>query len=111
LSSKYINPALVWSLTVIGILFKIFFVHRFNVLSTIAYILMGWLIIFAIKPLFQTLPGGGLSLLIGGGPAYMLGTIFYVWDKLPFNHPIWHLFVLTGSVCHFCAVIFYVIPL
>ena len=102
---------LVWSLTVIGILFKIFFVHRFNALSTIAYILMGWLIIFAIKPLFQTLPGGGLALLICGGMAYTLGIIFYSWNKLPFNHAIWHLFVLAGSICHFCAVIFYVIPI
>jgi hemolysin III len=103
--------ALVWSLTVIGILFKIFFVHRFKIISTFAYILMGWLVIFAIKPLFQTLPGGGLAWLICGGLAYTLGTIFYAWEKLPFNHAIWHLFVLTGSVCHFCAVMFYVIPL
>jgi hemolysin III len=103
--------ALVWSLTVIGVLFKIFFVHRFKIISTIAYILMGWLVIFAIKPLFQTLPGGGLAWLICGGLAYTLGTIFYAWEKLPFNHAIWHLFVLTGSVCHFCAVMFYVIPL
>jgi hemolysin III len=103
--------ALVWSLTVIGVLFKIFFVHRFKIISTIAYILMGWLVIFAIKPLFLALPGGGLILLICGGLAYTLGTIFYAWEKLPFNHAIWHLFVLTGSVCHFCAVMFYVIPL
>jgi len=103
--------ALVWSLTVIGILFKIFFVHRFKIISTIAYILMGWLVIFAIKPLLQSLPGGGLVWLICGGLAYTLGTIFYAWEKLPFNHAIWHLFVLTGSVCHFCAVMFYVIPL
>ena len=103
--------ALVWSLTVIGVLFKIFFVHRFNIISTIAYILMGWLVIFAIKPLFQSLPRDGLALLICGGLAYTLGTIFYAWGKLPFNHAIWHLFVLTGSVCHFCAVMFYVIPI
>jgi hemolysin III len=103
--------ALVWSLTIIGVVLKVFFVHRFKIISTIAYILMGWLVIFAIKPLFQILPGGGLALLICGGLAYTLGTIFYSWDKLPFNHAIWHLFVLTGSVCHFCAVIFYVIPL
>jgi hemolysin III len=102
---------LVWSLTAIGILFKVFFVHRFKIISTIAYILMGWIIIFAIKPLFQTLPGGGLVLLICGGLAYTLGTVFYAWKKLPFNHAIWHLFVLTGSVCHFLAVMFYVIPL
>ena len=103
--------ALVWSLTIIGVVLKVFFVHRFKIISTIAYILMGWLVIFAIKPLFLILPGGGLALLICGGLAYTLGTIFYSWDKLPFNHAIWHLFVLTGSVCHFCAVIFYVIPL
>ena len=103
--------ALVWSLTVIGVLFKVFFVHRFNIFSTIAYILMGWIIILAIKPLFQALPVGGLVLLICGGLAYTLGTIFYAWSRLPFNHTIWHLFVLTGSVCHFCAVMFYVIPL
>jgi hemolysin III len=103
--------ALIWSLTAIGIIFKVFFVHRFNIISTIAYILMGWLVIFAIKPLFQSLPGGGLALLIVGGLAYTLGTIFYAWEKLPFNHAIWHLFVFSGSVCHFCAVMFYVIPL
>jgi hemolysin III len=103
--------ALLWSLTVIGILFKVFFVHRFNFASTIAYILMGWIIVFAIKPLFQTLPIGGIILLICGGLAYTLGTIFYSWNRLPFNHAIWHLFVLTGSVCHFFAVMLYVIPI
>jgi len=101
---------ILWSLTVIGVLFKIFFVHRFKIISTIAYILMGWIIIFAIKPLFHTLPGGGLALLISGGLAYTFGTIFYAWNKLPFNHAIWHLFVLAGSACHFFAVMFYVIP-
>jgi hemolysin III len=101
---------LVWALTLIGISLKIFFVHRFKVISTIAYILMGWIIIFAIKPLFETLPAGGLALLICGGLTYTLGTIFYSWKKLPFNHAIWHLFVLGGSICHFCSIMFYVIP-
>ena len=107
----WIMLGIIWSLTLIGILFKIFFVHRFKIVSTIAYILMGWLVIFAIKPLFHALPGGGLVLLVSGGLAYTLGTIFYAWKKLPFNHAIWHLFVLAGSVCHFFAVMFYVIPL
>ena len=102
--------ALVWSLTVIGVLFKIFLIHRFKIISTIAYILMGWLIIFAIKPLMQLLPEGGLLLLIYGGLAYTLGTIFYAWEKLPFNHTIWHSFVLTGSICHFFAIMFYIVP-
>jgi hemolysin III len=103
--------AIVWSLTILGILFKVFFIHRFKILSTLAYILMGWLVVFAIKPIFQTLPGGAIVWLISGGLAYTGGTIFYAWKRLPFNHAIWHLFVLTGSICHFCAVFFYVIPL
>jgi len=102
--------AFVWSLTVIGVFLKIFFVHRFNIISTIAYILMGWIAIIAIKPLFQALPEGGFFWLICGGLAYTSGTVFYAWKRLPFNHAIWHLFVLTGSVCHFFAVMFYVIP-
>jgi hemolysin III len=107
----WIMFAVLWSLTLVGVLFKIFFVHRFKIISTIAYVLLGWIIIFAIKPLFYALPAGGLVLLVCGGLAYTLGTIFYAWEKIPFNHAIWHLFVLTGSACHFCAVMFYVIPL
>ena len=102
---------IVWSLTILGIIFKAFFVNRFKIISTLAYILMGWLIIFAIKPLFQTLPGSGIAWLVAGGLAYTLGTIFYAWKKLPFNHAIWHLFVLAGSTCHFMAVLFYVVPI
>jgi hemolysin III len=102
--------AIVWSLTILGIIFKAFFVNRFKIVSTLAYILMGWLIIFAFKPLFQTLPGSGIAWLVAGGLAYTLGTIFYAWKTLPFNHAIWHLFVLAGSVCHFMAVLFYIIP-
>lgn len=103
--------AIVWSLTILGILFKAFFIHRFKIFSTLAYILMGWLVVFAIKPIFQTLPGGAIVWLVAGGLAYTGGTIFYAWNRLPFNHAIWHSFVLTGSVCHFFAVFFYVIPL
>jgi hemolysin III len=101
----------VWLLTVLGIVFKAFFVNRFKIVSTIAYILMGWLIIFAIKPLFHALPEEGIVWLIAGGLFYTLGTIFYCWKKLPFNHAIWHLFVLAGSTCHFLAVLFYVAPI
>jgi hemolysin III len=101
---------IVWGLTILGIVFKAFFVNRFKIVSTIAYILMGWLVILAIKPLFQALPGGGIFWLVSGGLAYTIGTIFYAWKKLPFNHAIWHLFVLAGSVCHFFAIMFYVVP-
>lgn len=102
---------IIWFLAISGVVFKIFFVHRFNIISTIAYLLMGWIIIFAIKPLVDSLPTGGIVWLIAGGLAYTLGVVFYAWKKLPFNHAIWHLFVLAGSMCHFLAVMFYVLPM
>jgi hemolysin III len=102
--------SVVWSLTIGGILFKVFFINRLETISTIAYIIMGWLIIFAIKPLYQALPGSALALIVSGGLIYTLGTIFYAWEKLPFNHSIWHSFVLAGSICHFFAIMFYVLP-
>ncbi len=102
---------IVWGMTVLGILFKSFFIHRFKIFSTLAYIAMGWIAIFAIKPIFQNLSEGAIFWLIAGGLAYTVGTIFYAWKKLPFNHAIWHSFVLAGSICHFVAVLFYVIPL
>jgi hemolysin III len=102
---------IIWFLAVSGIIFKVLFVNRFKILSPIAYILMGWIIIFAIKPLADALAPGGIVWLVAGGLAYTMGVVFYAWKKLPFNHAIWHLFVLSGSICHFFAVIFYVLPL
>jgi len=103
--------AVIWLLAITGVVFKIFFVHRFKIISTIAYLLMGWLVVFAIKPLIDAMPAGGLAWLFAGGLAYSLGVIFYVWKTLPYNHAIWHMFVLAGSACHFFAVLFYVLPL
>ena len=100
----------IWFLAFSGVVLKILFVHRFKIISTIAYLLMGWIIILAIKPLVDSMPFGGIIWLITGGLAYTLGVVFYAWKKLPFNHAIWHLFVLVGSMCHFFAVIFYVLP-
>ena len=102
---------IIWFLAVSGIIFKVLFVNRFKILSPIAYILMGWIIIFSIKPLADALAPGGIVWLVAGGLAYTMGVVFYAWKKLPFNHAIWHLFVLSGSICHFFAVIFYVLPL
>jgi len=102
--------ALVLSLSVFSIVFKTFFIDRFKVISTLAYIGIGWLVVFAAGPLFQALPGRGIAWLVTGGLAYTLGTIFYAWRTLPFNHAVWHLFVLCGSICQFMAVFFYVIP-
>jgi len=65
---------------------------------------MGWLVIVAIKPLVEALPRLSLIMLFAGGIAYSLGTVFYLWKRLPYHHAVWHLFVLAGSICHFFAV-------
>ncbi len=100
---------IVWGLALIGIVFKIFFVKRFIIMSTLFYILMGLLIIFAIKPLYENLAFGGMLWLVIGGLLYTVGSIFYVWRKIPYHHAIWHVFVLAGSVSHFVSVLFYVL--
>lgn len=101
--------ASIWILAIAGVVFKLFFVQRFKIFSTILYLAMGWLALLAIQPLFQNLPYEGLFLLIAGGLSYSLGVIFFLWERLPFSHAIWHLFVLGGSVCHFFAVALYVL--
>jgi len=101
---------IVWGLAAAGIVFQIFFVHRFKLLSTLAYIGMGWLVIFAIKPLVSAMPTGGLILVTAGGLAYTLGAVFYLLKKMPFNHAVWHVFVLVGSTFHYFAVMRYVVP-
>lgn len=100
--------AIIWSLALFGIFFKLQFQHRFPRLSLLTYILMGWLIIVATSEMLAKVPSGALWLLLAGGLVYSLGAIFYAWDRLPFNHAIWHLFVLAGSTCHFLAVYLYV---
>ena len=100
----------VWGLAMIGIVLKIFFAGRFNIISTLCYLGMGWFIVFAIKPLIATVPALGMTWLLVGGLFYTLGSIFYLWKKIPYNHAIWHLFVLAGSISHFIAVFFYILP-
>ena len=100
----------IWGLALAGISFKIMFGPRFEIVSTIFYLLMGWVVIVAIKPLLAVLPMAGFFWLLGGGLAYSLGVIFFAWEKLPFNHAIWHGFVMAGSFLHFFAVFFYLTP-
>ena len=100
----------VWSLAAIGVVLKVFFTGRMEWLSVTMYVLMGWVVLVALKPLLAGVPTAGLFWLFGGGLAYTLGVAFYAWDHLPFNHAIWHLFVIAGSVCHFFAVLLYVLP-
>ncbi|WP_433742722.1 PAQR family membrane homeostasis protein TrhA [Falsibacillus pallidus] len=99
---------LIWLLAVAGIVFKCLFIDRFQLLSTIFYVLMGWLIIIAIQPLYHNLTPSGFMFLLTGGILYSVGAIFYIWQKIPFNHAIWHLFVLGGSAFMYFCVLFYV---
>ena len=94
----------IWSLAIAGVVFKLIFTTRFRLFSTLLYIGMGWLVVIAAAPLSQALPFSTLVWLMVGGLAYTAGTLFYHNQRIPFAHAIWHLFVLTGSICHFMAV-------
>lgn len=101
---------IIWFLAVFGIIYKLTPLNRYKKISLILYLGMGWLVILAAKPMITFLDTNGLWLLVLGGLMYTIGVIFYIWEKLPFNHAIWHLFVLGGSIFHFFTVFYYVIP-
>lgn len=101
----------VWGIAVAGIVFKVFYVKKFMFLSTIGYIVMGWMAVFVLNPIISILPLPGILYLFGGGLFYTIGAVFYVWRKLTYHHTIWHLFVLAGSICHFILVLIYVLPI
>ena len=100
----------VWGLAVAGIILKCFSPPHWRTISLTIYLAMGWAIIVAIKPLVASLAPGGLILLVTGGLAYTLGVPFYLLERIPYNHAIWHVFVLAGTVLHFFSILFYVIP-
>ena len=100
----------VWGFAAAGFVLELVMSKRMPWLSISLYLGLGWLIVIATKPLMITLEPGGMMLLIAGGVLYSLGIIFYVWKKLPFQHAIWHLFVMAGSLCHFFSIFLYVIP-
>jgi len=102
--------ALIWGLAFVGLVMTVLGAGRSRILASLVYIGMGWLVVIAIKPLLAAIPAGGIAWLVAGGMSYTLGVVFYVWKGLPFNHAIWHLFVLAGSVCHFMAILLYVLP-
>ncbi len=99
----------VWFLAIAGIVFKVWATGRFAVLSTAVYVLMGWLCIVALKPMFVLLSPGALALLGAGGVLYTAGTLFYHSERVPYSHAVWHLFVVAGSVCHYLAIALYVL--
>lgn len=99
---------IVWGIALIGSLTKIYNTGKWRKLSTLAYILMGWIVVIAVKPLIAAMPLGGLLLLLAGGLLYTLGTVFYLWRIMPYHHAVWHLFVLGGTICHYLCVQLYV---
>lgn len=100
--------SLSWAAAFIGITLKLFFTGRFRLLSTVMYVLMGWLIILFIKPLIASFSEGGLFWLFAGGAAYTVGAVLYLIKRIPGNHALFHLLVLAGSFCHIMAVLRYV---
>ncbi|SLM28462.1 Hemolysin-3 homolog [Desulfamplus magnetovallimortis] len=100
---------LVWGISILGVVLEIVSKKRYKRLSLGLYLGLGWIILIATKPMLDSVEAGGLILLLGGGLCYSFGVIFYVWKKLAYNHAIWHLFVLAGSVLHFFSILFYVV--
>ena len=99
-----------WFMAALGITLKLFFTGRFTLVSTLLYVSMGWIILFAIRPLVANISPEGLHWLIAGGVAYTVGALIYMVKSLRFSHAIFHVFVLMGSACHFISVYFYVLP-
>ncbi|WP_394348950.1 PAQR family membrane homeostasis protein TrhA [Pareuzebyella sediminis] len=90
----------IWAIAAFGTLFKLFYTGRFEYISLLLYIGMGWLIVFDYRQLAEASTTLGIVLLMGGGAFYTLGIIFYAWERIPYHHFIWHLFVLAGAICH-----------
>jgi hemolysin III len=97
--------SLLWGLTLAGVVFKIFFVNKFNLLSTIIYVLMGWMLVWSGKDFFREMPVSVVILIIIGGVLYSIGVLFYLWRRWYWHHAIWHLFVLAAAICHYVAVL------
>ncbi|MDH4140620.1 MAG: hemolysin III family protein [Coriobacteriia bacterium] len=99
----------VWALAAAGIAVEVAWAYRPRWVSVLVYLGMGWLVLLAVRPLMENLPPAGLWLLVAGGLAYTIGTVFYVFRRVPYFHAVWHAFVLVGSICHYLAVVLFVI--
>jgi hemolysin III len=101
---------IIWGLCGAGAVFRLFFGERYRLSSTLAYLFVGWLTIVALELFVAKVPDGGLWLLVGGGLCYMVGVVFYLWDRLRYHHAVWHVFVLSGSSCHLLAALLFILP-
>jgi len=101
---------LIWALALGGIALRLVLRGRRHGIIVSFYVAMGWVVVVALQPMLERVAAGGMALLVAGGIAYTGGVVFYKWKRLPYNHAIWHGFVLLGSALHFFAVLFYVIP-
>ncbi|MGW8224396.1 MAG: PAQR family membrane homeostasis protein TrhA [Anaerolineales bacterium] len=106
-TTGWILLVVVWLIALIGITMKVLYIDRFQVLSVFAYLLMGWLCVFAFREMIASIPIGGIIWLAAGGILYTVGVIFYALQKIPYMHAVWHFFVLGGSLCHYFAVLFF----
>ncbi|MDX1959026.1 MAG: hemolysin III family protein [Leptospiraceae bacterium] len=106
-SGIYILAA-IWLISALGILFKFYFAHRFEFVSTLFYLFCGWLIIFDFQNFYNLFQGPGFYWLAAGGLAYSIGAVFFLWERIPKNHEIWHVFVLAGGFSHYIS-IFYLV--
>jgi hemolysin III len=100
----------VWGLCGAGAVFQLFYRERYRVISIVAYVFVGWLVVVAAKPMLELVPHGSLWLLLAGGLCYTAGVAFYVWHRLRYHHAIWHAFVVGGSACHYFAVLLFLLP-
>jgi hemolysin III len=101
----FLLPA-VWAMAIFGVYMKVFYIHRYERLTLVFYILMGWLALIAAKPLFNSIPIESFIWIIVGGLSYTTGVIFYTWRRLPYQHTIWHIFVLMGSISHYIGILY-----
>jgi len=106
----WIMFGIIWTLALGGVIIKLFFTGRFDLLLTIMYVALGWIVVIALKPLIANLAIEGVILLFAGGIAYTLGAVIYGIKKIPGNHAIFHFFVLIGTLCHFLSIYFFVLP-
>lgn len=98
-----------WGMALVGMIVKGFMGERYRLLSTASYLIMGWMVVVAFYPLYQSMDINGIYLIVAGGLAYSFGVIFFLWDRLHLNHVIWHIFVILGSAFHYFAVLNYVV--